>query len=98
MRAPRAKARGPVWEQPLRRSSDRSLHFCRGGTLGRPVPWAGMPVGRGLLDAPCPAPPPCLHGAAAFLHFTPARPPERSRIFPGGPSTFGVFYAKETEA
>ena len=46
MRAPRAKARGPVWDRPLRRSSDRSLHFCRGGTLGRPVPWAGMPVGR----------------------------------------------------
>ena len=27
---------GPVWDRPLRRSSDRFLHFRRGGTPGRP--------------------------------------------------------------
>ena len=27
---------GPVWDRPLRRSPDRSLHFRRGGTPGRP--------------------------------------------------------------
>ena len=56
---------GSVWDRPLRRSSDRFLHFRRGGTLGRPetARWGhralqkikrtfGYAVGAGALTRP----------------------------------------------
>ena len=68
--------------------------FCRGGTLGRPIPWAGMPVGRGLLDEPCPAPPPCLHGRRRSCIL---RPPVRRgcpRFFPAAHPLSAAFMQK----